>query len=234
MQMSEIGGLDLGMPDEGGSGAQEGLSEDAKARFAAAAAAMKQIRKEEKRSKKRDDRVAQVIIKFLGNQQDSHLFTLISRLVARDCPSVFILAILSLIDEESRQVVSEHLQENTTQTVEETVDASKALTTTGELDAETNRALVEWITRMQMVLSLEPEKILTKLMLDDKNIDGSVLQLATFVMQRFFEGRGKAANFEKLQPLTASILQTVFGPFIRKARKALLEQAEADTTNEEE
>jgi hypothetical protein len=60
-------------------------------------------------------------------------------------------------------------------------------------------------------------------MIDDKNIDGTVLQLTTFVLQRFFESRKKTAEFEKLQPLTASILQTVFEPFIASARKAILE-----------
>lgn len=232
--MSELGGLDIGLPDEGGGGAPEQLSEEAKARFAAAGAAMAQIRKEEKKSKKRDDRVVQVIMKFLQDAKNSHLFTLISRLVARDCPSIFILAIISLIDDESLTVVEEYLKEMTEKDTRETVDSSMALTKTGDIDADTNRVLVDWITRMQMVLSLSPEKILTKLMIDDKNIDGTVLQLTTFVLQRFFEDRQKSAEFEKLQPLTASILQTVFEPFIGAARKALLDTAEKDKSEDDE
>lgn len=229
-----MGGLDIGMPDEGQGGVSEGLSEDAKARFAAAAAAMQQIRKEEKKSKKKDDRVVQVIMKFLGNQQDSHLFTLISRLVARDCPSIFILAIISIMDQESLEVVEEYLKENSEKDAHETVDESMALTSSGELDAETNRAMVDWITRMQMVLAISPEKILLKLMIDDRNIDGTVLQLATFVLQRFFSDRNKNASFEKLQPLTASILQTVFEPFIPGVRKALLKQAEEEKGDDDD
>lgn len=232
--MSELGGLDVGLPDEGQGSVSEGLSEDAKARFAAAGAAMAQIRKEEKKSKKKDDKVAQVIIKFLGDDKNAHLFTLISRLVARDCPSIFILAIISLIDEESLKVVSGYLKEVAEKDASETVDEQMALTTTGELDAETNRALIDWITRMQMVLSMDPEKILLKLMIDQKNIDGTVLQLTTFVLQRFFEQRQKAAEFAKLQPLTASILQTVFEPFIGAARKAILDQPKDEDDEEDE
>lgn len=232
--MSEIGGLDIGVPDEGQGGVSEGLSEDAKARFAAAGAAMAQIRKEEKKSKKKDDRVARVIMKFLGDQKDTHLFTLISRLVARDCPSIFILAIISLIDDESMEVVQEYLKETMEKDAHEIVDESMALTKTGELDADTNRVLIDWITRMQMVLAVHPEKILLKLMIDDKNIDGTVLQLATFVLQRFFGDRNKNADFEKLQPLTASILQTVFEPFIGNVRKILLEEIKKDEEGDEE
>lgn len=227
--MSELGGLDIGVPDEGVGGAPEALSEDAKARFAAAAAAMQQIRKEEKKSKKKDDRVAQVIMKFLGNQKDSHLFTLISRLVARDCPSIFILAIISLIDNESLDVVEEYLRETMNKEAHEMVDESMALTKSNEIDAETNRVLVDWITRMQMVLSVQPEKILLRLMIDERNLDGTVLQLTTFVLQRFFEERHKSVEFEKLHPLTASILQTVFEPFIGGVRKILIEQAKENT-----
>ena len=226
--MSDIGGPESFSPDEGVGGVSETLSEEAKQRFAAAAAAMQQIKKEEKKSKKRDDQVAQVIIQFLGDEGHSHLFVLISRLVARDCPSIFILSILSLIHEESLKTVQEYLEETLQKTAEQTVDESMALTKAGELDAETNRTLVAWITRMQMVLSLSPEKILLRLMIDEKNIDGTVLQLTTFVLQEFFQNRGRETPFEKIQPLTASILQTVLQPFMGAARKVLLDQAEKE------
>ncbi len=232
--MSETGGIDIGMPDEGLGGAPEELSEEAKARFAAAGAAMAQIRKEEKQSKKKDDQVAKVIMQFLHDENNAHLFTLIARLVARDCPSIFILAIISLIDEESLKASEQYLKDMSLKDAHETVDESTALVSTGDIDADSNRALVDWITRMQMVLSLSPEKILLKLMIDDRNIDGTVLQLTTFVLQRFFEQRKKAMDFEKLQPLTANILQTVFEPFIGPIRKILLEEAEGKSSVEED
>ncbi|NOS68014.1 MAG: hypothetical protein HOO67_06685, partial [Candidatus Peribacteraceae bacterium] len=109
--MSEMGGLEIGVPGEGGSGAPEALSEEAKQRFAASGAAMAQIQREEKRSKKRDTRVAKTILQFLQDDRYTHLFVLISRLVARDCPSVLILSILSLINEDCRTVVKEYLEE---------------------------------------------------------------------------------------------------------------------------
>ncbi len=224
MSEETIGGLDVdGGPGEGG-GVSEQLSEEAKQRFAAAAAAMQQIKKEEKKSKKRDDQVAKAIIQFLGDEGNAHLFTLISRLVARNCPSIFILAMLSLIHEGCRTAVQEYLKEAGMKTAEEAVDESTALTKTGDLDPDINKALVAWITRMQMVLSVSEGKIIARLMIDEKNVDGSVLQLATFVLQDFFEGRKKSMPFEKLQPLTGSILQAVLQPFMKEARKVLAEQ----------
>ncbi len=217
--MSETG-IDIGMPGEGQSGAPEQLSEDAKQRFAAAAAAMMQIQREEKRSKKRDSRVARTIIQFLNDDRYAHLFVLISRLVARDCPSVFILAILSLVNEECRTVVKEYLQEVKAEMKEATagkVSDDLQVMDDDTVGAETNGILISWITRMQMVMALDAQTILKKLMVDHQNIDGTVLQLATFVLQEFFrspDGGGRSAPFESLQGLTISILQTVFEPFL--------------------
>lgn len=231
--MAELGGLDIGMPQESAGNASEQLSEQAKERFAASAAAMAQIRREEKRSRRRDDQVAKAIAQFLAHDNYSHLFVLISRLVARDCPSVFILGILSLIDEACLKEVQEYLQESLQKTAKEAVDENVSLLKPGVLDQETNRTLVEWITRLQMVMTLDPERILVSLMLDEKNIDGTVLQLTAFVLQEYFHKRGKAPAFEGVQPLAASILQTVFEPFIAKARKKLMEERAATKEKED-
>lgn len=226
--MSDIGNLDIGMPGEGQSGVTEQLSEEAKQRFATAAAAMIQIQREEKRSKKRDTRVARTILQFLNDDRYAHLFILISRLVARDCPSVFILAILSLINEECRTVVKEYLEETKHDMEADASDiidddmqiiAGKASESGAgrALDARTNRILISWITRVQMAMSRDARKILGKLMVDAHSIDGTVLQLATFILQEFFkseDGGGRSAQFEHLQGLTISILQSIFEPFL--------------------
>ncbi|MEI8230313.1 MAG: hypothetical protein WCG83_04185 [Candidatus Peregrinibacteria bacterium] len=220
----EAGSAESGAPGEGGASGFEALSEEAKARFAAAAAGMQQIKKEEKRSKKRDDQVAKAIIQFLADEDHSHLFVLISRLVARDCPSIFILAILSLIAESCRTTVEDYLKEAQAVTPEPDLATAGALVKGGAISAAESHDLILWITRMQVVLSLDPQGILMKLMLNEKHVDGTVLQLTTFVLQEFFEAQKKEIPFEKLQPLTASILQTVLEPFIPSVRKLLLER----------
>lgn len=236
--MSELGGLDIGAPGEGATGAPEQLSEEAKQRFAAAAAAMIAIQREEKRSKRRDSRVARTIIQFLNDERYTHLFVLISRLVARDCPSIFILAILSLINDECYSVVIEYLQEQGQKTSKETVEENMQLLPGGAMNAETNKVLIEWITRMQMVMALDAEPILLKLMLDERNIDGTVLQLTTFVLQEFFrsEAGGKRdIPFENLHGLAASVLQTVFEPFLDAIDKKLLQKSkDADDEDDDD
>ena len=225
--MSEFGDFELGPPQEGGESAQEGLSEAAKQRFAAAAAAMQALKREEKRAKKKDDQVARTIIQFLNDDKYAHLFTLISKLVARNCPSVFILGILSLINEDCLKAVEEYFKEHEEPSARETVDESMALVDGDKLKDTTNRHLIDWITRLQMILTHEAERILESLLIDEKHLDGCVLQLTIFVLQEFFaEKEKKDLPYEKAQPLTASILQTVFEPFLGRIKKKSLKEAE--------
>jgi hypothetical protein len=234
--MSEIG-PEMGAPSEGGGSASEQLSEEAKARFAGAAAAMIALQREEKRSKKRDSRVARTIIQFLNDDRYAHLFVLISRLVARDCPSIFILAILSLINDDALKVVEEYLQESGQTTPVQTPDDGTQLTKAGDLEGATNQVLIQWITRMQMVLSLDTQTILLKLMVDERNIDGTVLQLTTFVLQEFFRtpaGGNRDVPFEQLQGLSVSFLQAVFEPFMDRIDKKLLQKPKKDNAEDDD
>jgi len=213
--MSELGGLDIGAPGEGASSAPEQLSEEAKAKFAAAAAGLKAIQREEKKSKKRDDKVVQTIMKFLSDDSHAKFFVLISRLVARDCPSIFILSILSLIDQDSAAVVEDFAQEHSLALPKANEGQFPVLSSTS-LDAPSQAELVLWVTRMQLVLSVQAKEVLRRLMLDEGSLDGTVLQLSTFTFQEFFKSKheGKSPAFEQLYPVAGAILQSVFEPFM--------------------
>lgn len=228
--MSEPGDFEIGPPQEGGESSQEGLSEAAKARFAAAAKAMKEQRKKEKQAKKKDDQVAKTIIQFLNDDRYAHLFVVISKLVARNCPSIFILGILSLINEGCLYAVKEYFSEHEEPNAHDAVDQ---LVTGNTLQRETNRKLIDWITHLQMILTHDAERILNSLMIDEKHLEGSVLQLTIFVLQEFFATEEKKdLPYEKAQPLTASILQTVFEPFLVHGKKKALESGSDEDSDE--
>lgn len=199
-----------GEGSEGGTGnVSEGVSEQAREQFAQAQAAIQQVRREERKAKKRDDGVAQVILQFLTDTQRTHLATLIARLVAIDCPSPFILSILSLVNDGCKAAVDEYLQER-----ERAIDVAgahnQALVPHDGLTEEANARVIQWIMRMELVLSLDTHVILNALIIDETNIDGTVLQLATFVFQQFLQEQGKNAQFEAVQPLAISVLQSLF------------------------
>ncbi len=204
--------MEASAPGEGGSGASEALSENAKQRFAASQQQSKQQQREEKKARKRDDRVAQTIRQFLGDDQYAHLFQLISRLAARDCPSIFILALLSLIHKGAREAVEEYIAEQ--HMVVEPPDTHPQHLGKETLPKEIREILILWTARLALVLSLDTEKILSRLMVDEGNIDGTVLQLTTFVLVDFFANQERPVAYDKLQPLTVKILQDIIEPYI--------------------
>lgn len=219
--MSEMG-FESSAPSEDGGNAAEGLSEQAKAKFAAGQAAAQQIKKEEKKAKKKDDGVAQVILQFLTDDQKTHLATLISRLVALDCPSTFILAILSLINKECLAITEEYLKD---QGIAQTDVTNLPVPESHGLSEDQNQAFATWILRMQQVLGADSATIIRSLLVEDGNIDGTVLQVTSFVLQEFLEARGKEPTFEEVQALSVGILQSVFTPFMEHAH---LEEAPAE------
>jgi predicted nucleic acid-binding OB-fold protein len=207
MMMDEFGGLESYTPSEGGGGAREQLSEESKQRFAQAQAQLKAMMREEKKAKKRDDRVAQAIVQFLGDDRYSHLFQLIAKLASMDCPSIFILAILSLVHEGSRVTVEEYIAEHGLKI--STPDTHAPALKSQELSSDMRQALLQWIARMELVVKIDTEAILKRLMTDEDNVDGTVLQISTFVLQDYFRSIGRHIEYDDLQPLTIKILQDV-------------------------
>ncbi len=214
--MSEFAGPESWNPDEGTGKVSEKASEKAREQFAASAAQGKQMARDEKRARKRDDRVASTIRQFLGDERYAHLYQLISRLSARDCPSVFILALLSLIHEPSREAVEEYILERN---IVLDLPENRSLKDDNGLGVEAKSSILLWISRLSLVMATDTEKILSKLMVDEDNIDGTVLQLSTYVLVDFFERQTLAIPFEDLQPLTIKILQDVMEPHMETMEK---------------
>jgi hypothetical protein len=210
--MQELGGMESAAPSEGGGSASEQLSEAAKERFAQASKQIKQIIKEEKKARKRDDSVAKTIMQFLGDEKYAAFFPLISHLSARDCPSIFILALLSLIHEPSAVSVEDYIRDNRMTIDESTAESTDAIGTS--LPPELRKRILSWISRLELVMSIDARKILVRLMVDEENIDGTVLELTTTVLVEFFARADRPIPYDDLQPLTMGILQTVIEPYV--------------------
>lgn len=223
------------MPDEGVGGVSETAREEAAQRFAASQQAAAQQQREERKAKKRDGDVAQVIMQFLTDSQKTHLATLIARLVALDCPTTFLLAILSLINDQCAHAVMEYLRDHQMD-MPGGEDANRSvIPAAGALTDEANARLADWVIRMEMVLRVDEDSIIRALIIDDQNIDGTVLQLTAFVLQEFLSGMDKKIPFESLQRLSAGVLQSLFTPAMHaRMERRIAEEAARPRESEEE
>jgi len=173
-------------PDEGGGGGIEELSEEAKQRFAGAHAKTQAARKKEQKSRKRDSQVAGAIGKFIKDNTTSYLAVLIARLIERNCPTEIILALLSLIDEQSLKEVTLFLQQDDV-----------------EITAQPTQDFIE-------------------------GIDNAALHATSYILKTFLKTQGKAADQERLDQLTSTLLQVAFNPFIHHYTEPEPEEDEED------
>lgn len=231
--MSETGGLDIGMPDEGTGGVSEAAREEAAQRFAASQQAAAQQQREEKKAKKRDDSVAQMIMQYLTDSQKTHLATLIARLVALDCPTTFLLATLSLINEKCMAAVTEYLREHGMELPADDQPGRSVMPANSALTDAANAELAGWIVRMELVLRVDEEPVIRALLVDDQNIDGTILQLTAFVLEEFLAAQEKSVPFENLQQLSAGILQSLFTPAMHARMERRLAEEGAKEKEEE-
>ncbi len=218
-------------PGEGQPSGNEQISEEKRQAFAGATQAIQQIRKEEKKAKKRDDGVAQVILQFLTDDQRIHLATLISRLVAINCPSHFILAILSLISAPCAQAVDDYINEQKPEVFTPLTDTA-LMPLEHQLSADATRAMADWMSRIDAVLDVDAPAILRAIVIEENNIDGTILQLTTFVLQEFLTSHGKESEFEKLQHVAVGLLQSVLTDHMQAHMERRLAEAPAKGEDE--
>jgi len=78
-------------------------------RVKVAAAHIQAIRKEEKKRKKKEDELIKILLKFIKSSDKKDLVLLISRVLERNVPANFILAIILLGNEEIQREIGEYL-----------------------------------------------------------------------------------------------------------------------------
>ncbi|QQR83746.1 hypothetical protein IPJ72_00845 [Candidatus Peregrinibacteria bacterium] len=195
--MSEVGGLDFfdaPQAAEANEVSDEQIREEARRSQAARA----QLQKDEGKAKKNDHTLAQIIVQFLGQPQNTDLFLLISRVIAHDVPSELIVAILSLIDEAARTQVVGLLA-----APEATVDAAPAGNASAgfqSLSADQRARMDDWLTHMRMIALQKPHKTLDSMLMKttDRPLSPALIQLSAFVLRRYFESNQISMEFEHL------------------------------------
>lgn len=148
-------------------------------RYRKSQAAIKKIRKQERKKKKQDNTLAHIIVQFLNDPRFTKFFVLISRVIARNIPSDIVLAILSLIHRESANAIEEKKLKLPT-TEPSTEQNSGAFPP--HLKAHINR----WTQNITIIGVTEPHRALETLLDHDWNLDQNIVELAVAVLQQFF------------------------------------------------
>ncbi|MBI5411778.1 hypothetical protein HZA43_01220 [Candidatus Peregrinibacteria bacterium] len=174
--------------------------------------ALAQLWKEEGKVKAQDDKLAKIIVRFLNDPANTHLFLLIARVVAQNVPSEFIIAILSLIDEGAQVEIQNFLAapaEKNEAKLEFSPPPSQALalrssTNFSALPAEDKVRIDQWIQKLQLVALKMPYRVLDTVAFKprgaaERQISPAVWQFASIVLRDFLNKRHATIDFALLQ-----------------------------------
>lgn len=227
--MSEVGDFEsFSAPaaSEQSEAAKEAFREEMKR----AQQARKQLQKEEGKAKKNDDKLAQIIVQFLGQTGGTELFLLISRCVAQNIPSELIIAVLSLIDRKASEEIVNILKE---------VKENKSLVvpeygSINALNPAQKQVINEWIGHITKVATSKPHDVLRSVLLKSVNkktqevvhkISPSLIQLSAFIMRDYLAMQQTQIEVKRLQ----EFMQTIYVRLLQSIEELIKGQKQLDS-----
>ncbi len=194
--------------------------------------AMQQAQKDEGKAKGFDFALASIIVRFLSQPQNTDLFLLISRVVALNLPSEFVIAVLSLDDEKARQVVVGLLAEGK-KSGESHHDSHSALVIRHEanfqtLSPELKKEIESWAADMASVAGRTPERILESALLPglERKISPVLVQLAAFILRNFLAKHQVTMEYADLRDFMERIFLEIIKTLASKQAKRIGNRSE--------
>lgn len=185
-------------------------------RYRQAQAAIKQIQKDEGKKKQQDDSLAQIIVQFLGEKNRTALFLLISRLVARNIPSDFILALIALIHAPAASAVEQKMLENphtSTQALEKKENRM--------FTADQKKRIDAWTNSIISLSTAESRKIIHTAVEPTGEIAAEAVQIFALVLREYLETLGdKGVHLENITAFATAF----FATFVKIMKKNTEEQ----------
>ena len=189
MSLESFAGFDSGEPMS--ASAFEALKEKMKA----ASAQMAAIRKEEKKQKKPEDELIKILSNFIQTSQKKQLVLLISRVLEKNIPANFVIAIILLSNEEIKsQVGTQFTLPLPEDGQKPTADEQSLIFFTDKDDTVSLKSKItldNWIKTLMIQAEERPQKLLKNAYEydEDKNrsITHPLIRLTAYIVEEFSE-----------------------------------------------
>lgn len=197
-------------------------------------AALAQLQKEEGKAKANDFKLAQILINFLSQPENTDLFLLVSRTVAQNIPSELIMAIVSLIDKKASEEVKLYLQsvEGAHPSAQSGALAVAHQREFQSLSPEQKKEIDAWVHKINEVSLKKPHRILESIVVKRRSTDLSqvahiireispvLVQLAAFILRNYLVSKKVVFDIADLQ----DFMQAVFVQLVKDLEKLVQEQ----------
>jgi hypothetical protein len=196
--------------------------------------ALAQLQKEEGKAKANDFKLAQILIKFLSQPENTDLFLLVSRTVAQNIPSELIIAIVSLIDKKASEEVTAYLKsaEGDTPPAPNRNLAVSHQKEFHALSPEQKKEIDVWIKNINEVCFKKPHRILDSIVIKRRSTDPAdvarlireispvMVQLSAFILRNYLLIHKVSFEIADLQ----DFMQAVFVQLVKDLEKFVQEQ----------
>ncbi len=228
-----------GMEDSEGGGVSAEAIERLREQMKKASGAIKAIKREEGKRKKKEDKLAALLVKLINGGTSSATLQLIVQLLQENIPAAMILAILTLSHEEIKKAAGKDLKlENYDDPEKKLLEGGKVDLTREEkkifkkknkeledLDDEEalspamRKDINEWGESMLAAGLSAPHKTLGTVLDHEKKIKAPVVQLATFTLRDYMEMHGAKHDYEEMWEFSAAVLRAVMTKLNRAAKQ---------------
>jgi len=177
-------------------------------RYHQSQAAAKKVKQEESKKKKKDNSLAKIIATFLNQKGRSGYFLLISRLVAANLPSDFLLSILSPIFPQAAEKILQNLEQLPPGDYQKMTDKKS------DLSPEIKLFLNSWTNDIFRIAASSAEKILQNGRDSEKKPIFGITELFAIVLQEYLEEKNVSSqelqNFQNLRIISGGIFENMF------------------------
>ncbi len=185
--------------------------------------AMQQLQKDEGQAKGYDLALASIIVRFLSQPQNTDLFLLISRVVALNFPSEFVIAILSLVDQKAHDVVRGLLAEGKSHHEAHSALAIRHEAHFHSLSPERKKEIEAWATNMSAVAGKSPERVLEAMLIPvhEKKISPVLVQLSAFILRNYLAAHQLNMEYSDLRDFMEGVMLEIVKSLAGKKMKKL-------------
>lgn len=206
--------------DTEGSGASPESREQFQEQMRENARAIKNMSANQAAQKKQEDKLAQILMRFMKDPTKSDIVFLVVKLLQENVPGMFILAVLSIADPEMEKEILKEFDHG------EPAENSALTTVPGEafIPDAIKRELNAWGNAILAAGMRLPGKTLQTVLTPDQKLKSLILDLLQFALEEYFGRHGLDFSEDKIRQVALLSIQSV----LIKLREASKEKTDAE------
>lgn len=190
-----------------------------KERIKAAQAQIKALQKGEQKVRAKEEKLIKILTRFVKNHQKKDIMLLIARLLEENLPSIFILQIVLLGNEDVLEGDEKNLLLSAVHLEAADTTAISKFDTSEILPLKLKIRIDEWVKHILSAALENPHKLLKTAYTQDDKIKLPLVQLCAFILRDYLEDNNEKAEYEGLKEFSTFFISGILQQVKQKLEK---------------